>query len=142
MLQAALQGGARKAVVLDVSEPSHFPLLQPVADALKQTMQSVQLQTPKLIYVGNTTGRALRNAEAVSQDLANNIAHGVRWYDSTTVLVELGCRLFIEMPPGHVLSELARQAFPNIRTLNMGETSFKYAHDVAGKFLTEPFGQH
>ena len=89
VLEAALRNGARKAVVLDVSEPSHFPLLEPVADALTKTIQSIHLQTPKVVYVGNVTGRALRSAEAIAQDLANNIAHGVRWYDATTVLVRV-----------------------------------------------------
>jgi malonate decarboxylase epsilon subunit len=135
VLKAALQSGARKAVRLNVSEPSHSALLEPVADALRETILSTKLQTPKLIYVGNVTGRALRSAEAISQDLAGNIAHGVRWYDATTVLVELGCALFLEMPPGHVLSELARETFPNVRTLAVGETSLKYADHLAGEFL-------
>jgi malonate decarboxylase epsilon subunit len=109
VLGAARRSGARKTVRLDVSEPSHCPLLQPVADALKKRLQAIHLQEPKIVYVGNVTGRALRSAEAISEDLATNIAHGVRWYDATTVLQELGCKLFLEMPPGHVLSELAEQ---------------------------------
>ena len=135
VLKAALESGARKAVRLDISEPSHCALLEPVADALRKTILSIQLQTPKLIYIGNVTGRALRSAEAISEDLAENIAHGVRWYDATTVLVELGCALFLEMPPGHVLSELARETFPSVRTLAVGETSLKYADHLAGEFL-------
>jgi malonate decarboxylase epsilon subunit len=109
VLGAARRSGAHKTVRLDVSEPSHCPLLQPVADALKKSLQAIHLQEPKMVYVGNVTGRALRSAEAISEDLATNIAHGVRWYDATTVLQELGCKLFLEMPPGHVLSELAEQ---------------------------------
>jgi malonate decarboxylase epsilon subunit len=98
VLKGARKSGARKAEPLDVSEPSHCPLLEPVAATLTKSLQSIHLQNPKLIYVGNVTGRALRTAEAISEDLASNIAHGVRWYDATTVLVELGCRLFLEMP--------------------------------------------
>jgi malonate decarboxylase epsilon subunit len=131
VLEGARKSGARTAVRLDVSEPSHCPLLKPVAVALTENLQSIHLQEPKFIYVGNVTGRALRTAAAISKDLANNIAHGVRWYDSTTVLVELGCRLFLEMPPGHVLSELARKAFPDVRTLAVGETSLQHALQLA-----------
>jgi len=78
--------------------------------------------------------RALRSAEAISENLASNIAHGVRWYDATTVLEELGCRLFLAMPPGHVLSELGREAFTDVRTLAMGETSLTYAARLASQF--------
>ena len=127
VLEAARKNGARKAIRLDVSEVSHCPLMEPVADALKKSLQLIHLQKPKMVYVGNVTGRALRSAEAISEDLASNVAHGVRWYDATTVLEELGCRLFLEMPPGHVLSELGREAFPDVRTLAVGETSFEYA---------------
>ena len=126
VLEAARKRGARKAVRLDVSGPSHCPLLQPVATALAQSLPAIPIQEPKFIYVGNVTGRALRNAKVISDDLVTNIAHGVRWYDATTVLTELGCRLFLEMPPGHVLSELARETFPDVRTLAVGETSFKH----------------
>jgi malonate decarboxylase epsilon subunit len=133
VLEAARKSGARKAVRLGVPEPSHCPLLQPVADTLTKSLHALHLHEPKLIYVGNVTGRALRTAEAISQDLANNIAHGVRWYDATTVLTELGCRLFLEMTPGHVLTELGREAFPDVRTLAVGETSFTHALLVAAK---------
>jgi malonate decarboxylase epsilon subunit len=117
VLGAARRSGARKTVRLDVSEPSHCPLLQPVADALKKSLQAIHLQEPKIVYVGNVTGRALRSAEAISEDLATNIAHGVRWYDATTVLQELGCKLFLEMPPGHVLSELAEQNLSGVHSV-------------------------
>jgi malonate decarboxylase epsilon subunit len=133
VLEAVRKSGARKAVRLDVSEPSHCPLLQPVADTLRKSLQALHLHEPKLIYVGNVTGRALRTAEAISEDLATNIAHGVRWHDATTVLTELGCLLFLEMPPGHVLTELGREAFSGVRTLAVGETSFTHALLVAAK---------
>ena len=134
VLEAARKSGARKAIRLDVSEVSHCPLMEPVADALKKSLQLIHLQKPKMVYVGNVTGRALRSAEAISEDLASNVAHGVRWYDATTVLEELGCRLFLEMPPGHVLSELGREAFPDARTLAVGETSFEYAVRLGRQF--------
>jgi malonate decarboxylase epsilon subunit len=133
VLLAARKSGARKALRLDVSEPSHCPLLEPVAADLRKRLQTMRLKKPKMIYVGNVTGRALRSAEAVADDLANNIAHGVRWHDGTTVLEELGCRLFLEMPPGHVLSELGRAAFPDVRTFPVGVNSLKLAVRLAGR---------
>jgi malonate decarboxylase epsilon subunit len=127
VLEAALKSGAHKAERLHVSVPSHCPLLQPVANSLREILRTMHLQQPGMVYVGNVSARALRTSEAIAEDLASNIAHGVRWHDATTVLEELGCRLFLEMPPGHVLSELAREAFPDVRTLAIGETSFKHA---------------
>jgi malonate decarboxylase epsilon subunit len=78
-----------------------------------------------MVYLRNVTGRATRNAEVIAEDLASNIAHGVRWYDMTTVMEELGFRIFLEMPPGHVLSVLANDAFPDVQTLAVGEHSIR-----------------
>jgi malonate decarboxylase epsilon subunit len=127
VLEAALKSGARKAVLLDVSEPSHCPLLEPVVDVLKKSSRSMRMQQPKMVYMGNVTGRALRGAEAIADDCTSNIAHGVRWYDATTVLEELGFRRFLEMPPGHVLSRLAGEAFPDIQTVAVGDISLRDA---------------
>lgn len=131
VLQAARIKGARKAERLDVSTPSHCPLLQPVADALRKSLQVIRLQPPKTVYLCNVTGRATRSSLAISEDLVNNIAHEVRWHDMTSVLEELGFRLFLEMPPGHVLSALARDAFPDVQTVAMGESSITHALRVA-----------
>jgi malonate decarboxylase epsilon subunit len=117
VLDEARSQGATKAVRLHVSVPSHCPLLQPVADLLAQRISSLNLSAPQITYVANVNARALHTKEAIASDLANNIAHGVRWYDSTAVLQELGCNLFLEMPPGHVLSDLARDNLSDVHSV-------------------------
>lgn len=126
VLNAALQAGARKAERLDVPVLSHSPLLQPVADALAQTLESIPLHSPRIVYVGNVNAREMRDAGDVAQDLASNIAHGVRWYEAMTVLQELGCSLFIEMPPGRVLTGLAKKSLPQVRSIALAESSLSY----------------
>jgi malonate decarboxylase epsilon subunit len=116
-LDEARGQGASKAVRLHVSVPSHCPLLQPVADLLAQRICSLNLSAPQLTYVANVNARAMHTKEAIASDLANNIAHGVRWYDATVVLQELGCNLFLEMPPGHVLSDLARENLSDVNSV-------------------------
>ena len=117
VMDEACRRGATKAVRLGVSVLSHCPLLQPVADALAKRISSMRLTSPQLMYVGNVGARALRTKERIADDLVNNIVHGVRWHDATTVLKELGCRLFLEMPPGNTLTELARQNLPSVGSL-------------------------
>jgi malonate decarboxylase epsilon subunit len=135
VLEAATKSGARKAERLDVSVPSHCPLLEPVAAALRVTLAGMKLEQPKKIYVGNVKARPLRTAQAVAEDLAANIAHGVRWHDATTVLKELGSGLFLEMPPGHVLSDLARESFlEEVKTLAMSQSTLKSAVHLAARF--------
>jgi malonate decarboxylase epsilon subunit len=120
-LEQARRQGARKAERLHVSVPSHCPLLQPVAGLLQQRFLSLRLRKPKITYIGNVNARAMRTPELIASDLANNIAHGVRWHDATTVARELGCNLFLEMPPGHVLTDLAKENLPGVNALAVEE---------------------
>jgi malonyl CoA-acyl carrier protein transacylase len=71
----------------------------------------------RLQAVGNVSARTLRAKELVANDLANNIAHAFRWHDATTILKELGCSLFLEMPPGHVPSDLATENISGINSI-------------------------
>jgi malonate decarboxylase epsilon subunit len=134
VLENARENGARKAERLTVSVPSHCPLLEPVAEALRESLAKVNLQSPNYVYVGNVNARTLRTSDAIAEDLASNVAHGVRWYDSVTVLEELGCHLFLEMPPGHVLTQLATETVPSVQTLALGETSLKHALHVVARY--------
>jgi malonate decarboxylase epsilon subunit len=133
---AALQAGARKVERLDVAVVSHSPLLQPAADVLAQTLQTLLLRPPRMVYIGNVKARALRNAKDIAWDLAHNIAHGVRWYETTIVLQELGCTLCIESPPGHVLTNLAKQSIPDVKSIALADTSFSYTVQQASRQAT------
>ncbi|MDZ4835168.1 MAG: malonate decarboxylase subunit epsilon [Candidatus Melainabacteria bacterium] len=120
-MQAVIDGarasGARKAERLHVSVPSHCPLLNPVALALEASLLSMHLGTPQITYISNTHARPLRTAGAISCDLSTNIASSVRWHDTTVVLKELGCKLFLEMNPGRVLSDLVNENIADVRSV-------------------------
>jgi malonate decarboxylase epsilon subunit len=129
----ALQHGARRVDRLPVSVPSHCPLLQPVAYRLVRAMALLPLRPPGVPYVSNRGGRALRDADAIREDLATNVAHPVRWYDTLEVLRELGSTLFIEMAPGHVSTQLVAQLFPGVRAVSLTDRGLRYAAVVAAR---------
>jgi hypothetical protein len=84
----------------------------------------------------------MRTAELVASDLANNIAHGVRWHDATTVAKELGCNLFLEMPPGHVLSDLAKENLAGVSAFAVEQDSLprvlRFAKQDESWLIPEP----
>src|SRR5258708_12667294 len=102
LLLAASQG-ARKAELLDVRVPSHCPLLEPVARSLGIQMEAIRVSAPKIVYITNVNARAIRSAEGIKRDLADTIAHGVRWPDTTTFAHHLLFPLFLKFPPQHIL---------------------------------------
>lgn len=120
---AAAQAGAAGARVrrLRLATPSHCPLMDGVSVRLRAAMQSVELKAPRATYVSNTRARVAREAHEVAEDLIENVSHTVRWHDSVTLLYELGCRAFIETPPGTVLTSLVRDSFPEARAVALEE---------------------
>jgi len=131
VLEQALLQGARKAEPLNVSVPSHCPLLQPVADLLRKQLGSTSVRDPKTIYIANVNARPVRTAQGVAADLADNIAHGVRWHDATSVAVELGTKLFLNVPPGHALSDLANENLSEIQARSVTPANFKFLLELA-----------
>ena len=131
VLEQALLQGARKAEPLNVSVPSHCPLLQPVADLLRKQLGSTSVRDPKTIYIANVNARPVRTAQGVAADLADNIAHGVRWHDATSVAVELGTKLFLNVPPGHALSDLANENLSEIQARSVTPANFNFLLELA-----------
>jgi malonate decarboxylase epsilon subunit len=119
----ALKRGARKAERLAVSVPSHCVLLDDAARELIAAASDVPFKAPVIPYVGNRGARPLRTADAIRDDLATNLRYPVRWHESTIVLGELGVNVFVEMPPGRTLTQLADEALPEIATVAVEQAS-------------------
>jgi malonate decarboxylase epsilon subunit len=115
--ERALEQGARKAERLAMNVPSHCILLDKAAQELRKTANTITFSPPRIPYIGNRGARVLRDAEAIREDLASNLRYPVRWHDSTIALSELDMHVFVEMPPGRTLTQLASEALPDIATL-------------------------
>lgn len=120
----ALAAGARKAIRLAVSVPSHCELLAHAADELIAYASEIPFQMPHSAYIGNRGGRPLYTADAIRDDLATNMRYTVRWFDALTVMQEMGARVLIEAPPGQVLTDIAREHFPDTTALAASTFSF------------------
>jgi malonate decarboxylase epsilon subunit len=119
LITEALAAGAATAKRLRVAVPSHCRLLLPAAERLRTALEKIEISRPQIPYA-DYRGRIARDSAAIRTDLATNLAHPVRWHDATTVLFELGARLFVELSPGRVLTDLAAAAFPEARALACG----------------------
>jgi malonate decarboxylase epsilon subunit len=110
VLAAARAAGARKAEWMAVPVPSHCPLLDGVAAALGRAAAGIPMAAPRMDYIHSQRARPTRDPEVVRGDLAGNVSHPVRWGDASALLFERGARLFIELPPGQVLTGLVTGA--------------------------------
>jgi malonate decarboxylase epsilon subunit len=132
-LARAITAGAQRVERLPVAVPSHCELLRPVGVALAEALRTVPLSPPRGAYVTNLRARATLDPEAIREDLAFGIEHPVRWHDMTTLLFETGTRLFVEMPPGRVLTSLAESAFREARAVAADDTSLESVAVLAAR---------
>ncbi len=135
---AAAEAGARRVHRLDVSVPSHCPLLGQVAGAMAEHLASVPRRRLGVPYAGDATGRLLHDADAVLDDLARGIATTVNWRDVTALLGELGTTLFVQTPPGHVLARIAQAAHPHARVIALADTGVADAALFARRVHARP----
>jgi malonate decarboxylase epsilon subunit len=126
-LRLAKDAGAIKAEPLQVRVPSHCPLFTHISDRLAKELNAISTCEPKLPYMSNRSARRLTKSKDIIEDLAFSISHPVQWHAATSVLYELGVRLFVEMPPGQVLTDLARQAFSDARSVSVSVNGLQTA---------------
>ena len=137
VLVLAREHGTRHARRLAVPTPSHTPLMAPVAAELDNALAGVRVNPPTVPYVSNVGGRALRGPEEIRHDLARSVEEPVRWHDATTLLFELGVRLFVELPPGDVLARLAADAFPEARAIAVADAGVGSAATLIARHRSE-----
>ncbi|SMF20711.1 MULTISPECIES: malonate decarboxylase subunit epsilon [unclassified Pseudomonas] len=113
------QGVARR---LAVSVPSHCPLLDAPAAELAQAFAAVELRRPIITYLSGSSARPIHDPQRLRDDLAGNMARVVDWRATLRNAYERGVRLHLEIPPGSVLSGLARQVFANGRVVAIEST--------------------
>ena len=124
-IDRALAAGARKATRLAVSVPSHCELLAHASDELTVYARSIPFRAPHGVYIGTRGGRPLYTADAIRDDLATNMRYTVRWFDALTVMQEMGVRVAIEAPPGQVLTDIAREHYPEMVALAASTLAFE-----------------
>jgi len=111
LAELAKARGAGLAKRLAVSVPSHCPLLDAPAQTLAAAFANVKLQTPKIAYLSGSRARPVIKVDALRDDLAFNMCRVVDWRGTVQSAYERGVRLQIELPPGAVLTGLARRVF-------------------------------
>lgn len=109
--QLAKAAGAAAIKRLAVSVPSHCSLLEKPAQTLADAFARVEISKPSVRYLSGSTARPVMDVEKLRDDLAFNMCRIVDWRSTVETAYERGVRLQIELPPGAVLTGLARRVF-------------------------------
>jgi len=103
------EAGAKRALPLPVSVPSHCALMKPAADKLAVALQSVTFNTPQIAVINNVDVVAENDAEKIKDALVRQLYCPVRWTEIILKMAEQGINLQVEAGPGKVLSGLVRR---------------------------------
>lgn len=126
---AAKDAGAKRALKLPVSVPSHCALMQPAADKLYAKMQDISFAEPNITLLHNVDVSAHKEVQEIRQALKQQLFMPVRWVDTVNALSEQGVGSIVEMGPGKVLMGL------NKRTVKAADHFTVYNPDTLTKLL-------
>ena len=100
---------AKRALMLPVSAPFHCALMQPAADAMKQALATVPVNSPTVPLVANVLAFAITEPPAIVHNLVEQVTGTVRWRESVAFMAAQGVTTFYEIGAGKVLSGLVKR---------------------------------
>lgn len=119
--EAALQAGAKKAIILKVSVPSHSPLMDGASEKLARVMEDIDFKPFCTPVVTNVEAAVLDDCTRVPDLLRRQLVSPVRWVECIEVMKFRGITTMIEVGPGRVLTALNKRIASDIETFKVGE---------------------
>ncbi len=105
----AKERGAKRALPLPVSVPSHCALMKPAAEKLLAALQAIEIKTPTVPVIQNADVAAFNDAGRIRDALARQLYSPVRWVESVRHIAAQGAQLILEAGPGKVLAGLNKR---------------------------------
>ncbi|WP_456406553.1 ACP S-malonyltransferase [Thiolapillus sp.] len=105
----AKEAGAKRALLLPVSVPSHCALMAPAAEQLSAMLETVEIKPPEIPVLHNVDVSVSDSAEAIREKLVQQLYRPVRWVEIIQAMKKQGMEQLIEPGPGKVLTGLGKR---------------------------------
>ena len=124
-IDAAKARGAKRAVLLPVSVPSHSSLMVGAAEQLAAKLATVDVRLPNVADVYTVDVRKHSSPEGIRQSLKEQLFKPVRWADTVRAMLAGGATTYVECGPGKVLTSLNRriERKPELRMLALEDST-------------------
>ncbi|EFE94093.1 ACP S-malonyltransferase [Serratia odorifera] len=106
---ACKAAGAKRALPLPVSVPSHCALMKPAADKLAEALKDVTFNAPQIPVINNVDVRSETDPQAIRSALVRQLFSPVRWTESVEFIAAQGVDSLLEVGPGKVLTGLTKR---------------------------------
>ncbi|MEO8158550.1 MAG: ACP S-malonyltransferase [Betaproteobacteria bacterium] len=132
-MEIAKDRGAKRAILLPMSVPSHCSLMRPAAERMREHLKTVKIDAPSIQVLQNAEVSSASSANEVRDALVCQLYRPVRWVDTVRAMVSAGVTDIVECGPGKVLAGLNKRIAPSVRTYTFGEEpAFKEALAALG----------
>jgi len=105
----AKEAGAKRAVELPVSVPSHCALMEPAAERFSKSLDQVALHSPKIPVIQNVDAGSHDEPELIRANLRKQLYRPVQWVRSVQAMGNIGVTQVFEIGPGKVLTGLGKR---------------------------------
>lgn len=132
-IAGAKEAGAKRAVLLPVSVPSHCRLMTGAADEMRSALRAVTWGRPQIPVIHNVDVATHEDAAEIVEALARQLHEPVRWVETVQLLRARGVGMIIECGPGKVLAGLCRRIESDLECLPVFDpVSLDTAINVSG----------
>lgn len=118
----AKEAGAKRAVLLAVSVPSHCELMDGASQKLSDLLDSIDFHTPQIPVVNNADALFLKEPGPIKDSLIRQLNNPLLWEDSVKLMIKNGVDTFIEAGPKKVLGGLIKRIDRNVKIYSVEDT--------------------
>lgn len=119
----AKEKGAKRALPLPVSVPSHCALMKPAAEKLLAAMAAIEIKAPAISVIHNADVAAHADPVAIRDALARQLYSPVRWVESVQAMAAQGVTRIAECGPGKVLAGLNKRILADVPTVALADAA-------------------
>ncbi len=105
----AKDDGARMAMLLPVSGAFHSSLMEPAFVGLKESLETLKINTPNCPIYSNFTAKPTSDVNEIRSNLLDQLMNPVRWTQTLQNMIQNGATSFVEVGPGKVLQGLVKR---------------------------------
>jgi [acyl-carrier-protein] S-malonyltransferase len=124
----AKEAGAKRALMLPMSVPSHCELMRPAAEDFAAALNATQFEPPQIGVLHNATVDVAGDAAAIRLVLAEQIYKPVRWIETIQKMAAHGVTHIVECGPGKALAGMVKRIAPDVKCYTLSD---KAAFDAA-----------
>ena len=118
-VEACKSAGAKRALVLPVSVPSHCQLMEPAAHYLAERLRTVTLSAGESFVINNVDVTSCTEADDIKDALVRQLCNPVRWVDTINKMAQDGVEAVVECGPGKVLLGLNKRISKSLKNYSI-----------------------